>query len=71
MLTKLKDQPFWYKAWAIAVAAVAILLLVRLFSADGLRRGDYALMIFVHVSVVLDFFLFPKKKEEATQADVL
>jgi uncharacterized membrane protein len=71
MLTKLNGRPLWYKAWAVSVAVAAVFMLFRLFSSDGLGRVDYAVMVFVHVSILLDFVLFPTQKDKKTEGDVV
>ena len=37
----------------------------------GLGRVDYAFMVFVHISILLDFVLFPKQKGKKTEEDVV
>ncbi|MGB3541357.1 hypothetical protein [Rubrivirga sp.] len=56
MLRKLNGQPAWYKAWAVAVALAAVFVLARWLLGD-LEPADFALMAFVHVSVLIDLFV--------------
>lgn len=60
MLRRLKGRPVWYQAWAVAVAAAAVFLLWRVFTGE-LHRLEYALMVFVNLSVLIDFFVVTGK----------
>lgn len=67
MLRKLQGRPVWYQAWAVCVAVGASYVLVRVFAVDGLSRFDYGVMVFVHVSVLLDYVLWPRTEEARTE----
>jgi hypothetical protein len=56
MFSKLERRPTWYRAWVLAVATAAGYLLIRVLTGE-LQRMDYALMVFVNGSVVLDYLL--------------
>lgn len=66
MLRKLRGRPLWYQAWAALVAIGALYVLVRVFAPDGLSRFDYGVMVFVHVSILLDYVVFPKAGGEGS-----
>ena len=69
MLRKLHGRPRWYQTWAVLVGLAAIYVLVRVFAPGGLGRLDYAIVVFVHVSLLLDYVVFPRAKGEgATSA---
>lgn len=68
MLRKLRGRPLWYRAWAALVALGALYVLVRVFSPGGIGRFDYGVMVFVHVSILLDFVVFPKAEGEGGAA---
>jgi len=68
MLRKIKGKPFWYKLWAIIVALAAVFVFLKLFFSSLLHIGqfgslDYVLMAFVHISLLLDYFLYPSDKK--------
>ena len=66
MLRKIKGKPFWYKLWAIIVALAAVFVLLKLFFSlihiGQFGSVDYVLMVFVHISLLLDNFLYPSDK---------
>ncbi len=72
MLNKIKHRPLWYKVWAIVTALAAFYILIRVIKywiGDGgisgkLTSSDFLIMIYVHISLLLDFYFFPEKKEE-------
>gem|GEM_PF-1879963 len=63
MLRKLKGKPLWYKLWSGLVALAAIFLLVKIVFMK-LGGIDYIIMLFVFISLLLDYFLFPDNKPE-------
>ena len=68
MLRKIKGKPFWYKLWAIIVALAAVFVLFKLFFSlihiGQFGSYDYVLMAFVHISLLLDYFLYPADKNK-------
>ena len=63
MLRKLKGKPLWYKLWSGLVALAAIFLLVKVVFMK-LGSIDYIIMVFVFISLLFDYFLFPDNKAE-------
>lgn len=64
MLRKLRGRPLWYQTWAVLVGLAAVYVLVRVLTPEGLGRFDYGLMVFVHVSILLDYVVFPQTEDE-------
>lgn len=68
MLKKIKGKPFWYKLWAIIVALAAVFVLLKFFFSlihiGQFGSLDYVFMVFVHISLLLDYFLYPSDKNK-------
>jgi hypothetical protein len=69
MLNKLSGKPLWYRIWAITVALAALYLLGRVLLGPALVRFDYALMVYTHVSILLDYWLYPREKRADARQD--
>jgi hypothetical protein len=68
MLRKIKGKPFWYKLWVLIVALAAVFVLLKFFLSlihiGQFGSLGYVLMVFVHVSLLLDYFLYPSDKNK-------
>ncbi len=68
MLRKIKGKPSWYKLWAIIVALAAVFVLLKFFFSlihiGQFGSLDYVVMVFVHISLLLDYFLYPSDKNK-------
>lgn len=70
MLNKIQGRPLWYKIWAILVGVTALYTLIVFVGAllkDSLvniTAIDYFLLCFVHLSLLLEMYLFPEIKDK-------
>ena len=68
MLRKIKGKPFWYKLWAIIVALAAVFVLLKFFFSlihiGQFGSWHWLLMVFVHISLLLDYFIYPSDKNK-------
>ncbi len=70
MLNKIQGRPLWYKVWAIVVGIIALYTLIvfvgALFSDSltNITAIDYLLLAFVHLSILLEMYLFPETENK-------
>lgn len=70
MLNKIQGRPSWYKIWAILVGITALYTLIIFVGAllknslVNITAIDYFLLCFVHLSLLLEMYLFPEKENK-------
>ncbi|MEP2595160.1 MAG: hypothetical protein ABJI92_15875 [Kangiellaceae bacterium] len=65
MLNKIQGRPLWYKVWAVSVGIAAIYVLVDVFREDGLGKLGLSLMLYTHISLLVEMYFFPDSIQPA------
>jgi hypothetical protein len=66
MLYKLKNRPLWYKLWAISAGICAFYYLIKIMISEP-TTADRLIETYALVSVILDYFIFPKEVDKNNQ----
>ena len=63
-------HPLWYKVWQVAVAISAVYILIKVFTPEGLTTFGYSLLVFTHLSLLLDMYFFRRGSKSDASKEV-
>ncbi len=63
MLHKIKNKPPIYQLWTTTVVLCALYCLLKYFFL-GLGFFDYLVQAYVFISIIIDFFMDPRKEDK-------